>query len=270
MPYQRVYYFRPDTLCEAIPMVGWSRNHASRIAFKPHQHECMEICVVTGGVINYFTEDKRYTLGPGSIQISQPGEHHGLPEDLLHPCKLYWIHVEMDGLESPSLTRQLQKLPNWLDAGGLELLPHLDAILRICQRAPLHAELEQRARLWMLLSTLVRLATTQPAQPRPTTLQRALEILDQAEEPIPISDLATKLNTHRSHLHRLFATHLGVSPQTYQNERRLRQATEQLHTSDRSITDIAFDLGFNTTQHFATAFKARYGESPSQFRRKQI
>ncbi|WP_269540646.1 helix-turn-helix transcriptional regulator [Cerasicoccus fimbriatus] len=266
----REYFFRPDTLLEAIPMVGRSRNRSSLHAFKPHRHDCIEICVITGGVIDYFTERQQYSLGPGSIQISQPDEWHGLPNDLLHPCNLYWIHVETNLLGSALLASQLQRLPNWLDTGGLELLPHLESIINNCHRPPPHAELDQQAHLWMLLSTLVRLANAQTEQTLPTTLRRALDLIEDSREPIRVNELAEQLNTHRSHLHRLFANHLGVSPQSYQNERRLRQATQELHSSARTITDIAFSLGYNTTQHFATAFKARYGESPTEFRKKNL
>jgi AraC-like DNA-binding protein len=51
-------------------------------------------------------------------------------------------------------------------------------------------------------------------------------------------------------------------------ERLLRRAAEQLAQTDAPVTAIAFDLGFSSTQHFATSFRKQYGLSPTQFRRK--
>lgn len=51
--------------------------------------------------------------------------------------------------------------------------------------------------------------------------------------------------------------------------RRLEECAKQLGNPARrgqSITEIAFALGFNNSAYFATAFKARFGKTPSQFR----
>jgi AraC family transcriptional regulator len=36
--------------------------------------------------------------------------------------------------------------------------------------------------------------------------------------------------------------------------------------SDKTVTEIAYELGFSSSQHFATAFKRHSGVSPRQFR----
>lgn len=267
--FPREFYLAPDTLLDAIPMIGVSKTTISRPAFPPHEHACMEFCVITGGEIEYFTEEDRYRLGPGSIQINQRRQRHGLPNNLLHPCKLYWIHVEPAGLNSPELSAQLARLPHHLKTGGLELIPHFEAILERCRNPSPHAGLEQQANLWMLLATVIKLATSQSESVMPPTLKRALTLIHEIEYGVmPISKLAQRLNTHRSNLHRVFTRHLGVAPQAYMNQQRLRRAAELLKNTSRPITEIAFQLDFNTTQHFATAFKARYGESPSAFRKR--
>lgn len=268
---QREFYLPPDTHWDAIPMVGVSRNSSSHTAFAAHRHTCHEICVVTGGSIDYFTEQEQYTLGPGSIQVSQPGEYHGLPNDQLHPCRLYWIHVKASKLRSRQLVARLNELPNYLATGGLDLAPHFEAILEHCRHPSPHAALEQQAALWQLLATLIRLAETQTQQCVPTTLRRALEIIDaHPEGELTVAELADRLNTHRSHLHRLFAHHLGVSTQAYLKEQRIRRAATLLRDTDRSITDIAYALGFAATQHFATTFKARYGLTPTNYRQRSF
>ncbi|VGO11482.1 HTH-type transcriptional activator RhaS [Pontiella desulfatans] len=55
------------------------------------------------------------------------------------------------------------------------------------------------------------------------------------------------------------------TPQLFLNQLRLEAAAERLKT-DQSITAIAFDCGFSSSQYFATAFKKQFGCTPRQFR----
>ncbi len=45
---------------------------------------------------------------------------------------------------------------------------------------------------------------------------------------------------------------------------RLETARSELMKGDRTVTEIAFELGFSSPQHFSTAFKKKYGVSPKQ------
>jgi AraC-like DNA-binding protein len=72
------------------------------------------------------------------------------------------------------------------------------------------------------------------------------------------------------HLHNLFQ-HSDATVTKWIWERRLKAARDNLLNpamADRSITEIAFDAGFNDSAHFSRTFKARFDISPSQLRRK--
>lgn len=59
----------------------------------------------------------------------------------------------------------------------------------------------------------------------------------------------------------------GCTPTSYIQERRLCRAADCLRSEPRrSITDIAFDLGFNDSAYFTRLFRRRYGMSPSDWR----
>ena len=62
---------------------------------------------------------------------------------------------------------------------------------------------------------------------------------------------------------------MGTTPSAYILERRLVRAAERLHAApEASITEIAFECGFNDSAYFARAFRQRFGVSPSEWRRK--
>ena len=80
--------------------------------------------------------------------------------------------------------------------------------------------------------------------------------------------LATQCNASVRTIQNLFAG-MGTTPSTYILERRLARAAERLSAAaEVSITDVAFDLGFNDSAYFARAFRQRFGVSPREWRRK--
>lgn len=62
---------------------------------------------------------------------------------------------------------------------------------------------------------------------------------------------------------------MGTTPSGYILERRLARAAERLGAApEASITEVAFELGFNDSAYFARAFRQRFGVSPREWRRK--
>lgn len=262
-------YFRPETGHPAIVAVGQSVQTKARDAFGRHRHAHLECCLVTNGGIEYLTGNRRYWLKANSVQISQPKEIHGTPEERLYPCTLTWIQVDVPALGSRELGARLSSLPTFLDDGATVLLPHLACILDECRSPARDRWPVLHASLWTFLAQLIRLANRTPDLEHPTTLRRALEFVE--ADPgfeLTVDALCKKLNTHRSHLYELFVSRLGISPHAWIKERRMKRAAERLTSSAESITDVAHALGYSSTQHFATAFKARYGQTPSAFRRQ--
>lgn len=64
------------------------------------------------------------------------------------------------------------------------------------------------------------------------------------------------------HFHRAF----GCSPKQYQIRARMDEACRLLRETHLPVTDIAMELGFCSSQHFATQFLAHTGKTPSQYR----
>lgn len=72
------------------------------------------------------------------------------------------------------------------------------------------------------------------------------------------------------HLSRHFSTRLGQSPKQYQMQSKLLEAKRLLTETDLPITTIAMELGFASSQHFATQFKAAHHMSPTACRTSSI
>lgn len=80
--------------------------------------------------------------------------------------------------------------------------------------------------------------------------------------------IANACNASVRTVQNLFAG-MGTTPSAYILERRLARAAERLVTApEASITEVAFELGFNDSAYFARAFRQRFGVSPREWRRK--
>jgi len=69
-----------------------------------------------------------------------------------------------------------------------------------------------------------------------------------------------------SQICKIFVQELGMTPQSYWNNRRLHTAKMELSNTDRSIKEIAFSLGFSSPEHFARWFAKIVGISPRGYR----
>jgi AraC family transcriptional regulator len=69
------------------------------------------------------------------------------------------------------------------------------------------------------------------------------------------------------HFLRSFRAAAGTTPYHYVLEQRLRRASAMLNTTAAPIATIAADCGFRNPSHFSVKFRARFGVSPSQFRK---
>jgi len=99
-------------------------------------------------------------------------------------------------------------------------------------------------------------------------LQRAqAHINENLAEDLKIADVAKRAGVSTSQLQRIFRDALGMTYSTYLTTMRMQKAKALLGGTDRPITDIAFDVGYNDSTYFSTAFRKHEGISPSQYRK---
>lgn len=116
---------------------------------------------------------------------------------------------------------------------------------------------------------------TLKARPYEETLQTASALTQAAvqfmetrlDTPCSVDELAKRLHTTKSKLHRSFLRDLAVAPAEFWRTIRLQAACDLLLHKRLSVTEIAYGLGFSDTAHFCNAFKSHFGRSPREFAR---
>jgi transcriptional regulator GlxA family with amidase domain len=98
-------------------------------------------------------------------------------------------------------------------------------------------------------------------------LLRAKDRMDAAShEDWPVRRLARVSRVSEAHFARSFKRAFGVPPHRYLLTRRIERATALLRDTDRPITEIAFDTGWESLGTFGRTFRDVTGESPGAIR----
>ena len=81
-----------------------------------------------------------------------------------------------------------------------------------------------------------------------------------------VEELGKELGLSRTHLYRKLKSIAGQSPNEFIRQIRLKKAVELLKTSDFTIAEIAYEVGFKSPANFSTSFKAFYGRTPKEYK----
>ncbi len=99
-------------------------------------------------------------------------------------------------------------------------------------------------------------------------VKRALRLIqDGGLDEESVGELAARLGIGPRHLHRLFVQHVGASPITVAQTRRLHFAKQLLDETALPITEIALAAGFGSVRRFNDTFRKTYGRAPRALRR---
>jgi AraC family transcriptional regulator len=85
-------------------------------------------------------------------------------------------------------------------------------------------------------------------------------------EPINLFSIADVVNLSPHHFLRLFKQAFELAPYQFVTHKRLELAKKWLIDTDKDVTDICFDLGFDSLGTFSRNFKARFRVAPTQYR----
>lgn len=97
-------------------------------------------------------------------------------------------------------------------------------------------------------------------------VEQAIRMIECNYDSVKISDVAKNIGLNRSYLTALFKKRVGVSPQEYLLQFRLKKSCEILLNTKLSIQEIAREVGYDNPMTFSKIFKKVYAASPREYR----
>jgi len=111
---------------------------------------------------------------------------------------------------------------------------------------------------------------TQSSLLKPDTyrrLMRAREFIDSSYQlPLDLEQISKAACLSRFHFLRLFRTAFNKTPHQYLTQRRIEKAKELLSSSALTVTDVCFEVGFESLGSFSSLFHKRVGHPPITYR----
>ena len=255
---------------------------SARRGLPPHQHgQAIEICVLVRGQQVYEVKGERHVLAGGDVFVTFPGEVHSTGDAPEGKGVLYWLILGMSrgtrpwlGLaaaQARALRQALVRLPRRRFRGSWRLRTLLDdmAARVLRPRTPLDPIALQNDVVAFLLELVQVAALDAPANARRSRPLAGVlaHIAAHVGDPMPVAGLAAHAGLSVPRFKARFRAELGVPPGEYVLRARVAEAERRLRDPSQTITRIAFDLGFSSSQYFATVMKRYTGQTPGQLRR---
>ncbi len=233
------------------------------------QHRCHSLSYVRKGSFGYDTGGRSHELVAGAVMVGHQGDdyicshpHHICGDE----CLSFWFSPET--AEEVGLTKTTMRL------GSLPPLPEMmmcGELAEAARRGDGDIGLDEAGMLFArrfieVTSGASRKPLKATASDRRRAVESALWIDANANREIDLPGLAKRAGVSAFHFLRLFSNVLGVTPHQYLVRSRLRHAARLLADDTRSITSIAFDVGFGDLSNFVRTFHRAAGISPGRYR----
>ena len=245
---------------------------------EPHQHDYEELIIGIEGQLEHFIDFKNTLLETPLISFVTKGKvHRVIPKLSNGKCNMWVLRFKSEFI--PEIIFQLYanyhnhamlKLPNDNCFSRLTTIceiingemkqenPDLSVVRHLLSALFIMIESERNK----ITPSDTELSTTQN-----TTLQNFLKILEENyHRPLGVDFYAEKLFMSTRNLNLICKNILQQTVTEIIETRKLTEAKNQLTHSDKNISEIGFDLGFNEKSHFTNVFKKRTGQTPSEFR----
>jgi AraC-like DNA-binding protein len=232
-------------------------------------HTAFSLSYVRKGSFGYRSGGRSFELVAGSILVGHAGDEFVCTHEHVHGDECLSFRL------SPDLVEMLGAGSDTWRVGSVPPTPQLVVLGELAQ-----AVVDGKSDVVLdevgmaLAARFVDVVSGRPSEPPvPTASERrravhaALWLDERAHEPIALDDAAREVGVSPFHFLRLFSRALGVTPHQYLVGARLRRAARLLAEGDRTVTDVAFEVGFGDVSNFVRTFQRAAGVSPGRFRR---
>ncbi|MCX7818683.1 MAG: AraC family transcriptional regulator [Kiritimatiellae bacterium] len=274
----------------------WDARAEQHWGLPLHRNEGIEFTYLATGRLAFEADGRAFDLRPGDLTVTRPWQPHRVGRPHVGIGRLYWVILDV-GIRRP---HQPWRWPAWIVLAQ-EDLKRLTHLLRRCERpvwpAPtLAARFEGIGRLLeaedtaglresrlavelnALLVDVLQMLQSQPVpdDPRLTSAERATALfLDELEhtldQPWTLARMAEAAGLKRTRFAFYVRRLRNMTPMRHLTARRIERARRLLRERpDLSITDIALECGFSSSQYFATVFRRFVGRAPRQEREHPV
>lgn len=286
----------PKDLREVCSLGYWDARGRQTWGLDWHRNEGIEFTFLAAGRLPFAVDGRTARLEAGDLTITRPWQKHRVGDPYITSSRLIWLILDV-GVRRPN---QPWRWPDWLLLSPAKL-QHLTRQLRHNEQLASRASpavaacfaalgraaespvtSENSTRLKLLINELLLALADLLERRRPrlnarlSSAERTVQLfLDdlahRADEPWTLATMARQCGLGRSRFSHHCRQLINRTPIDHLTHCRIEMALRLLaQVPKRSITDVAFACGFQSSQYFATVFARAKGVGPLAWRTRAI
>ncbi len=259
-------------------------------SFKKEVSEFLRFYYVIDGRFDWMIDGQPYILYPNDLAVVLPGQSFGGEKDLLDIGSISWMHLKLQQLDRSgkmSMGKWSRLTDRECNAIGrvlllnnccvLSKLKQVGTLFQNIQSEFFNQEIGYAARINQLIDELFILIARQLTRQNnsgrdfPGSFMKLEQALRKdLSHQWTLEEMAALVGLGITAFSEKVKNYTGFSPLNYLINIRISEAIKLLKRPNVHVTDIALEVGFYSSQHFATTFKKLTGYTPSEFRKKYI
>lgn len=275
------YYFTPSALAQELFYYptrcghyfcnqAYSFGYRSEIALQGDHNQNIMLLAIQDGALDLELNGKQTLATTGQVVLfdcREPYRYRGT-----NGLEFSWLLF--NGLNARDFYRRILQVRGekhvFVPAAYSEILSQLDTLLSSCASGNRLSEAACSQLLHRMLC-LMLLDDADIVRDNDTVITRSIRYMNEhLFEQITVADAAAAVSLSPSHFSRQFKRHTGYSPYEYIVLRRLDKAKYMLTSTQLTVKEIAYQIGYNSEENFIHSFQKNVGISPSLFRKYPI
>jgi AraC-like DNA-binding protein len=251
---QATYYSKQPLPTDEVQLIGWEGNHWDNISYFPKNYQ---IACVREGKGEIIMGEKTYPIRSGQFFLIHPKRIHSGKPDFEMGWRVDTITLKMAFVQSLFFDKNLPVFDHIIfENNAFKIL--FDTCFTLLNedfQLNLDNETHMLDMLFQLLTIPSKSSDFQVFTNENEAVNRAVVyIKTHYKTVISLDDLIEKAFLSKFHLIRIFKKQTGLTPHAYQMQLKLNEA-RRLIFQDKSLTDVAYELGFSDQAHFTNTFK---------------
>lgn len=259
-------------------------------SLKKESSDFIRFYYVVDGRFDWIIDKQHHILYPGDLAIILPGQSFGGEKDLFDIGTIAWMHIELKQADSDNKIalgkwsrisdHEFKTIERLLLINNCPVLSEVKEAGRLFQTIQdefVNQEIGYATRINQLIDELFILTARQLTRQNnsrrdfPQTFMKLEQSLrENLSHQWTVEEMSALVGLGTTAFSEKVKNYTGFSPLNYLINIRISEAIKLLKRPEVHVTDIALDVGFYSSQHFATTFKKLTGYTPSDFRKKNI
>lgn len=273
----QIWGYKKESGLPELPEVGklQVKNAAWPMPMESHP-DAVEFLLLRSGCKQIQVEDRLYEMQGGDLLVVFPGERHGAEDFVQNRTSLAYLLMAvptevprfcmLEEEERSALWEQLTLLKGRM----LKVSPSVCRTMdRLFDHVNTGLPLERariRTELMRFLFQILEEAGEEDKS-LPADIAAVIRYIREAREEMPdIAKMAALVNLSESRFKQKFKQATGIPPAEFTVREKIRESQTLLKDPARTVTSIAMELGFSSSQHFSVLFRKYTGLSPIQYR----